>query len=131
MNSFNHYSFGAIGYWFYTGAAGILPDDNSPGYKHFFLAPQFTEKLDYVKGAIESPYGKISAYWHVEGDQLVYDVTVPPNSSATLKLPVAAKDVLQSGQPVKSTDANATSLELAAGTYRFTLPRVGSFSKQI
>ncbi len=37
MNSFNHYSFGAVGYWLYTGAGGILPDDASPGYKHFFL----------------------------------------------------------------------------------------------
>ncbi len=91
MNSFNHYSFGAVGYWFYTGAAGIQLDDASPGYKHFFLAPQFTNRLTYVKATLDSPYGKISSYWHVEGDQMIYDVTVPPNSSATLEPAVSAE----------------------------------------
>ena len=123
MNSFNHYSFGAIGYWFYAGAAGIQLDDASPGYKHFLLAPQFTDKLTYIKSSLDSPYGAISAYWHAEGDQMDYDVTVPPNSSATLKLPVPAKNVLQAGAPVKSGTDSTTSIALAAGTYHFSFPK--------
>ena len=123
MNSFNHYSFGAIGYWFYTGAAGIQLDPDSPGYKHFILAPQFTDKVTYVKSSIESPYGKISSYWHVEGDQMNYDVTVPPNSSATLKLSVPANKVMQAGVPVKSDTDTTTSVALAAGTYHFSFPK--------
>jgi len=123
MNSFNHYSFGAIGYWFYSGAAGIKLDETSPGYKHFILAPQFTEKLAYIKSSYESPYGKISSYWHVEGDQMAYDVTVPPNSSATLKLAVPASKVMQGGQPVKSDTDTSTTMALAAGTYHFSFPK--------
>jgi alpha-L-rhamnosidase len=124
MNSFNHYSFGAVGYWFYTGAAGIQPDDSSPGYKHFFLAPQFTSRLTHVKATLDSPYGKILSYWHVEGDRMIYDVTVPPNSSATLQLPFPPKDVTESGQPI-AADAAAlsTSLPLVAGTYHFAFLR--------
>ena len=49
MNSFNHYSLGSVGAWLYSGAAGIQPDDASPGYKHFFLAPQFTTRLRMSK----------------------------------------------------------------------------------
>jgi len=123
MNSFNHYSFGAVGYWFYSGAAGIQLDDASPGYKHFFLAPQFTDKLTYLKSSFETQYGKISSYWHVEGDQMNYDVTVPPNSSATLKLAVPANKVMQAGKPVKSDTDTSTSLALAAGTYHFSFPK--------
>jgi alpha-L-rhamnosidase len=124
-NSFNHYSEGEVGYWFYSDAAGIKLDDASPGYKHFILAPQFTDQLAYVKSSYDSPYGKISSYWHVEGDQMDYDVTVPPNSSATLQLPVPAKNVLESGAPVKSDTDTSTTMALAAGTYHFTFPKAG------
>jgi alpha-L-rhamnosidase len=123
MNSFNHYSFGAVGYWFYTGAAGIQLDESSPGYKHFTLAPQFTNRLAYVKASLDSPYGKISSHWHIEGDQMVYDVTVPPNTSATLSLPYPTNRISESGQPLASPAATATSLPLAAGTYHFSFPR--------
>ncbi len=125
MNSFNHYSFGAVGYWLYTGAAGIQPDEASPGYKHFFLAPQFTDRVAYVKASYVSPYGKISSYWHAEGDQMVYDATVPPNSSATLNLPVPPQSVKESGQPIAVNSGTTTSLPLGAGTYHF------SFAKQL
>src|ERR1019366_7535858 len=84
MNSFNHYSFGAIGYWFYTGAAGIQPDEAHPGYKHFTLAPQFTSRLTHLNVTLDTLYGVIASHWHTEKDQLVYDVTVPPNTTADL-----------------------------------------------
>jgi len=123
MNSFNHYSFGAVGTWFYSGAAGIQLDDASPGYKHFILAPQFTDKLTYVKSSLDSPYGKISSHWHVEGDQMIYEVTVPPNSSATLNLAIAPQNVRESGRAIAVTATATTSLPLDAGTYHFTFPK--------
>ncbi|HVU38442.1 MAG TPA: glycoside hydrolase family 78 protein [Opitutales bacterium] len=122
MNSFNHYSFGAVGYWLYTGAAGIMPDEASPGYKHFFLAPQISDRVDFVKASYDSPYGKIVSNWQFNGDQVNYDVTVPPNSNATLQLPVPPQDVKESGQPIAAT-GTTTSLPLAAGTYRFSFPK--------
>ncbi len=130
MNSFNHYSFGAVGYWFYAGAAGIKLDDASPGYKHFLLQPQMTNRLNYVKTSLDSPYGLISSHWHFEGDQLVYDATVPPNSSATLTLPAPAASIRESGQTVATTlldkaasNASSTVINLPAGTYHFAFPK--------
>ena len=105
MNSFNHYSLGSIGVWLYSGAAGIRPDDASPGYKHFFLTPQFTTRLAHVQATFDSPYGVIASGWRVERDKIVYDVTVPPNSSATLELPGKSLTIL------------------AAGTHHFSIPR--------
>jgi alpha-L-rhamnosidase len=105
MNSFNHYSLGSIGAWLYSGAAGIQSDEASPGYKHFFLAPQFTTRLAHVKATFDSPYGVIASSWRVEKDQIVYDVTVPPNSSATVELP------------------GRSPAPLVAGTYHFSIPR--------
>jgi alpha-L-rhamnosidase len=105
MNSFNHYSLGSVGTWLYSGAAGIRPDDASPGYKHFILAPQFTTRLAHVKATFDSPYGVIASGWQVERDQIVYDVKIPPNSSATLELP------------------GRSPAPLSAGSYHFSIPR--------
>jgi alpha-L-rhamnosidase len=123
MNSFNHYSLGSVGAWLYSGAAGIQPDDSKPGYKHFFLNPQFTVRLSEVKATLDSPYGLIISHWQVKNDQIVYDVAVPPNTTATLLLPAPASEVRQSGRPIPTTAGNATRLELVAGSYQFSLRR--------
>ena len=125
MNSFNHYSFGAIGYWFYTGAAGIRLDDAQPGYKHFTLAPQFTSRLTHLNVTLDTPFGVIASHWRTEGEQIIYDVTVPANTTADLVLPVAPAKILLAGKPLAAAGAAAatTQLPLAAGTYRFSFPR--------
>ncbi len=123
MNSFNHYSLGSVGAWLYSGAAGIQPDKSSPGYKHFILAPQFTTRLTHVEATFVSPYGLIVSSWRAEGDQLLYDVTVPPNSSATLELPVPPQEVRPSGPPFPVSNHSFTRFQLEAGTYHFSLPR--------
>jgi alpha-L-rhamnosidase len=127
MNSFNHYSLGSIGAWLYSGAAGIRPGDASPGYKHFFLAPQFTKRLGYVKATFDSPYGVIASAWHIEKDQVLYDVTIPPNSSATLELPVPPQEIRQASQTLPLPGNSTTRLGLVAGTYHFSMPsrRIG------
>jgi alpha-L-rhamnosidase len=123
MNSFNHYSLGSVGAWLYTGAAGIQLDEAHPGYKQFVLAPQFTPRLAYVKASLESPYGLITSWWHAEKKQMDYDVTIPPNSSALLRLPVPRQIVRQSGHPLPAggEDSN-TVLPLTAGTFHFSFP---------
>jgi alpha-L-rhamnosidase len=123
MNSFNHYSLGSVGAWLYSGAAGIRPDDTSPGYKHFILAPQFTARLTHVKATFDSPYGEIISGWRIEKDKILYDVTIPPNSSATLELPMSPREIRQSGKPLDLPAGSATKLPLTAGSYHFSIPR--------
>jgi alpha-L-rhamnosidase len=121
MNSFNHYSLGSIGAWLYSGAAGIRPDDAHPGYQHFFLAPQFTTRLAHVQATFDSPYGVIASGWRVEKNQFVYDVTIPPNSSATLELPVPPQEVRENGRRLPNVGSE-TKLPLVAGSYHFSIP---------
>jgi alpha-L-rhamnosidase len=126
MNSFNHYSLGAVGAWFYSGAAGIELDESHPGYKHFALKPQFTARLSFVKASLDSPYGTISSYWHRSGKQLLYDVTVPPNTTAELMLPAPPENVREAGRPVASLAAAFTRLALEPGAHHFALPPLSS-----
>ena len=35
-----HNCYNGIGIWFYQAVAGIRPDEDAPGYRHFFIDPQ-------------------------------------------------------------------------------------------
>lgn len=58
MNSFNHYSFGAVGAWMYNRFLGIERNENFPGFKHFVLRPEvdMTGGITYAKGYYDSMY---------------------------------------------------------------------------
>jgi alpha-L-rhamnosidase len=87
MNSFNHYAYGAIGEWLYTYVSGIKIDEENPGYKHFILAPHPGGGLTNANAEFNSMYGKIKSAWKIEGDNFIYDVEIPANTTATVILP--------------------------------------------
>lgn len=70
MNSFNHYSFGAVGAWMCNYSLGIQRDENYPGFKHFILKPEVdvTGAMTYAKGYYDSMYGRINSSWKKEED---------------------------------------------------------------
>lgn len=113
MNSFNHYAYGAIGSWLYSAVAGIRVDPARPGYKHVILKPQVGGGLSYARAALETVYGEVVSDWRLENGTFTYLVKVPPNTSATVTLPVAGP-VQLGGEAVQGQ-----SYELNAGTYEF------------
>ena len=74
-----HNCYNGIGTWFYQAVAGIRPDHEQPGYKHFFVDPQPVEGVDWVRCTKPTPYGDIRV--GVSGDTL--KVTVPEGTTAT------------------------------------------------
>ena len=104
MNSFNHYSFGAVGAWMYNYSLGIQRDETSPGFKQFVLKPMPdpTGKMTYARGYYDSMYGRIESGWKVESGVIRYTFTVPANTTATLYLPAASlRDVREKTKPVR------------------------------
>src|SRR5438067_11748171 len=83
MNSFNHYAYGAIGQWMYERVAGLAPDPENPGYKHFFIRPLIVGQLDWAHAELETPYGRASSSWPRKIGKVAMDVVVPPNTMAT------------------------------------------------
>ena len=75
-----HNCYNGIGIWFYQALAGIRPDPEQPGYKHFFIDPQRCEGIDWIRATKPTPYGTISV--EISGDQL--NITVPQNTTATI-----------------------------------------------
>jgi alpha-L-rhamnosidase len=85
--SMNHIMFGEINAWFYKALGGIKPDPAQPGFKHILLQPNFPTGLNSFSAVHKGPYGEIISSWKRNGKEVIYMVTIPPNSSATLTLP--------------------------------------------
>jgi alpha-L-rhamnosidase len=129
MNSFNHYSFGAVGQWMMAYSLGLQRDE--PGFRKFILQPEPdpTGQITRAKGYYDSMYGRISSGWVVEKSVLTYTATVPANTTATLYLPaISAKAVKEGGNPVKKSkgvtflkyESGKAVYELKSGSYLFT-----------
>jgi alpha-L-rhamnosidase len=121
MNSFNHYSFGAVAAWMYNHSLGIQRDEKSPGFKHFYLrpVPDPTGVLTHAQGHISSMYGKISSAWSVQNEQVTYTVEVPANTSAELTLAVKRGSKIKEGSRNWSAKGDTFVQELKGGKYTF------------
>ncbi|MEU6372482.1 family 78 glycoside hydrolase catalytic domain [Streptomyces sp. NPDC046909] len=124
MNSFNHYSYGAIMEWMYESMAGIAKDPAHPGFKHFFLAPHLdpTGRITRVSGAHRSPYGEIVSAWSARDGELAYRATVPANSTATLRIPTGDPDTVREGRTPLSRVEGVDFLGFADGIATYRLP---------
>jgi len=87
----NHMMFGEIGGWFFKGLGGIYPDPEQPGFKNVILRPNFVADLNQFEAEYQSSYGKIISKWERKRKQIIYDIEIPANSTATLYLPFNVK----------------------------------------
>ncbi len=132
MNSFNHYAFGAIGDWMYRVIGGIDVDAQAPGYKHAIIAPRPGGGLTSARTELQTTYGLLSTAWRLDSAGFTLDVTVPPNTSATVTLwNTTLADALESGQVLRQAAGvhsaeqrgNDVSVEIGAGQYSFRVPK--------
>jgi len=130
MNSFNHYSYGAVGEWMYNHIGGLRIDPENPGYKHILFHPHPGGGLTSAKAEFFSRYGMIKSNWEIKGDMFHYEVVIPANTTGTITLPEASStNLLLNEKKLKSdmqeklqqTEA-VMQLTLGSGTYRFSYP---------
>ena len=106
----NHMMFGEIGGWFFKGLGGIYPDPDQPGFKNIILRPNFIRGLKQFEAKHKSPYGMIVSGWAIKGKNVVYNIVIPANSTATLYLPDYVK-----GDKVIKLESGKHSLKLQFG----------------
>jgi alpha-L-rhamnosidase len=148
MNSFAHYSFGAVGEWMFKTVGGI--DTNGPGYKHIVIRPCPDGRLSWAKVSYDSIRGPIATSWKIENRRqstgwdllhldsnnqrvstFVLEVTIPANTDATVYIPTRYPErVTESGKSasqaecvtfIGSEGTNAV-FRVGSGRYRFTAP---------
>lgn len=129
MNSFAHYSFGAVYQWMVENIGGIRND--GPAYQRIVIAPQPGGKLTWAKVGYASIRGQIQSDWRLEGGRLLMDVTIPANTTATVSLPVAqAEGVTESGHALAQAEGvkllgvkdGRVELSVGSGAYHFAMP---------
>ena len=130
MNSFNHYSYGAIGDWMYRSMAGIDTYEDGPGYKHIKVKPHIGGNFTTVSASLDTYYGRLSNSWKIENNTLTMNVEIPCNTSATIYVPADnVNSVSESGiaiDKVKDININGTEngyvvLETGSGSYHFSV----------
>nr|WP_244534315.1 glycoside hydrolase family 78 protein [Flavobacterium fluvii] len=110
-NSWNHFMMGQIEEWFYQSLAGIVPDPENPGFKHFFIQPEIVGDMTFVKATYQSIYGNIASAWEKTDGKLILKVEIPANTSATIKLPIAKNS------EIKVNGKLTKDLKLGSGKY--------------
>ena len=91
MNSFNHYSYGAIEEWMIAYTLGIQRDEEQPAYKHIILQPRIGGTFSFIRGHYDSAYGRIESGWQIQKKGYIYEATIPANTTATLYLPAKSE----------------------------------------
>lgn len=128
-NSFNHPMNGGFAAFMHESIGGVRPDEQAAGYKHFYLKPQLTDQLEWVKTSVESPYGKIRSEWRNTGAAFLWDVEVPANTTATIFIPKSPEDevmederkIQENAVPIFAHHRHWLKYEAGSGIYHFTV----------
>jgi hypothetical protein len=125
----DHFMFGQINEWFYRYLAGIQADPTEPAFKKIVIRPAIVPSVSSAKASYDSINGKIISDWHRDGKTLTLNVTIPPNTTATVYMPTSAPNTVKESarNPAASPGvtpagmmAHAAVYKLTSGTYTFT-----------
>jgi alpha-L-rhamnosidase len=140
MNSFNHYSYGAIGDWMYRKMVGLDTYEDGVGYKHIKIQPHIGGGFTNASASLQTYYGKLSNTWKIENDRILMDVEIPANTTAAVFVPAAnADDITESGKKLSAiSDIKITGkedgyilLQLGSGVYHFVAPKPAEVNTNI
>jgi len=134
MNSFAHYSFGAVGEWMINDLAGIQSD--GPGYDKIIIRPHPPTPgsnpdhppINWVKAHYDSIHGRITSNWKQTKNNFELEVKIPANTTATVYLPADSADkITEGGKPLSDVvgvkflriEGYSAVLAVESGEYHF------------
>ena len=121
MNSYNHYSYGAIGDWMYRTMVGLDTYEDGPGYKHIKIQPHIGGGFTNANASLQTYYGKLSSGWKVESDKVLMDVEIPANTTATVFVPANSVEAVTEGEASLSANKDLQVVKAAGGYVELTV----------
>ncbi|MBI4603528.1 MAG: glycoside hydrolase family 78 protein [Planctomycetes bacterium] len=127
MNSFAHYSFGAVYQWICENVGGIRTE--GPGFKRLTIRPRPGGSLSWARTSYRSIRGEVATDWSQQGAVFRLSVTVPANVTAVVHVPaVDPKAVLEGGKPASEAEGvrlveageGEAVFEVGSGPYELT-----------
>jgi alpha-L-rhamnosidase len=94
MNSFNHYAYGAVGEWMFRVIAGIDTALDGPGYRRILIRPELGGTLTFAAAHLDTLHGRIASAWELDGERAMLRVSLPPNTTAMLRLPATSPELV-------------------------------------
>lgn len=91
--SLNHYSYGAVCGWLFSGVCGIRLEQG-----HIVIRPMPHESLRHAKASYLSPVGEIVSGWRYEEGKVIYEIEIPSNAEADVILPDGRQERLEAGR---------------------------------
>lgn len=116
MNSFNHYSFGAVMEWMYRYMVGIqsygfgFPEvlfTPHPDLRTDSELPLGQERITWAKGSYNSAYGTIVSEWKMENDTFHYYCNSPTKAHIVLPDIPNKTEVILNGKRIQIADIPA------------------------
>ena len=129
MNSFAHYSFGAVAQWMFENIGGIQSD--GPAFKNIIIHPQPDNNMTWAKTSYNSIQGLIVSNWSIDNATLTLNVTIPPNTEAIVFVPSNGENIAQDSPDMSQITEGVTFVErkadtvvykITSGTYQFKTP---------
>ncbi len=117
--------------WFFRSLAGIDYDPEHPGFKNIVMRPRVVPGLTFAKASLESPLGEIVSNWKIDAGRFSWNITVPPNGTATVYVPARdAEAVRESGKRASQAvgvkflrrDNGYCVFEVESGRYSWVCP---------
>lgn len=109
MNSRNHPSLSSVGRWFYEELGGLKPVPAAPGYKRTEVRPYLPPAMTSAFAELATVHGRVASAWERTPDGIRLDVTLPPNTTGEIWVPLAAPEesasILEGGFAVVSSGA--------------------------
>ena len=82
LASLNHYSKGAVLEWIFSTMCGI----KISGENLFTIEPKVGGHITFASLKYNSIYGLVSSSWKKENNKVIYEIVIPPNTSAIIKI---------------------------------------------
>ncbi len=124
----DHFMLGHIMEWFYGDLAGIRCDPEAVAFRKIIIEPTPVGDVTWAKASCDSASGAIASSWQRNGEHFNLDVTIPPNTTATVFIPAKdEKSLTESGVPVAAapgvhvvrTTNSAVVCAVVSGQYHF------------
>lgn len=120
----------AIDEWFYKDLVGIRPDPDAPGFAHIIIQPYMPADLPWAKAALETVRGEIAVSWKHDGTSASLEISIPANSTATVRIPAKKEQISESDLALSDADgvqayketSSKTEVEIGSGLYVFCFP---------
>ena len=131
----NHLMLGHLMEWFYTGLAGLGQEEGSTGFKNMVIRPQPVGDLTGLSVMFNAPYGWVNTKWESTDQRFELNITIPPNTTATVRIPAANANWISEGKKklkehselkMVRTGEGWVDVKIGSGNYHFIVEELKS-----